>query len=132
MVTMSPLAVIGVQNAPRALNVSPDGRQLFFTIAGSDAIQVLDTATDQLRDAIPVGASPHQPLFSADGSVAVVESQGPGELDLVNPMTDSVSGVVKVGTAPHWAAMSSDGSERTSRMRCPTIFRSLTSPLQRW
>jgi YVTN family beta-propeller protein len=109
MATMSSVGVIGVQNAPRALNVSPDGRQLFFTIAGSDTIQVLDTARNQLRDAIPVGASPHQPIFSADGNLALVESQGPGELDLVNPMTDSVSGVVKVGTAPHWAAISGDG-----------------------
>src|SRR5215212_2527495 len=109
MVSMSPLAAIAVQNAPRALNVSPDGRQLFFTFAGSDAIQVLDTATNQLRDAIPVGASPHQPIFSADGNLALVESQGPGEIDVINPKTDSVSGVVKVGIAPHWAAISADG-----------------------
>jgi YVTN family beta-propeller protein len=109
LATISPIATIALDKAPRALNVSPDGRQLYFTLAGADAIQVLDTATNQMLAPIAVGASPHQPFFIPDGTLAAVESQGPGELDIVNPSTSSVAGMVKVGTAPHWAAVSADG-----------------------
>ena len=109
LATISPIATIALDKAPRALNVSPDGRQVYFTLAGADAIQVLDTATNQMLAPIAVGASPHQPFFTPDGTLAAVESQGPGELDIVNPSTSSVAGVVKVGTAPHWASLSADG-----------------------
>ncbi len=55
---------MALDNTPRALNVSPDGQELFFTVAGVDAVQVLDLATNQIVDQIPVGASPHLPSFT--------------------------------------------------------------------
>ena len=35
---------------------------------------------------IPVGASPHHPLFTPDGKSALVVSQGPGELAILDPV----------------------------------------------
>jgi YVTN family beta-propeller protein len=67
-----------VDRTPRALNVSPDGQEVFFTEAGVDAVQVLDISTNQIVDQIPVGASPHLPSFTPDGNLGLVVAQGPG------------------------------------------------------
>ena len=39
------IGTVPLEQSPRALNVSPDGKRLYFTLAGVDAVQVLDTAS---------------------------------------------------------------------------------------
>jgi YVTN family beta-propeller protein len=97
-----------LDKTPRALNVSPDGADIVYTLAGVDALQVMDLGALQLDTEIPTGASPHHPLFTPDGKLGLVVSQGPGTLDLFDPATFTSSGTVKVGTMPHWIAASSD------------------------
>src|SRR5512132_3566484 len=53
------VARVPLDNTPRGLELSPAGRRVLFTLAGVNAIQVLDTATSQIVAQIPVGASPH-------------------------------------------------------------------------
>ncbi len=96
---------------PRALSVSPDGSRVFFTLGGSDDVQVLDAAKIAVVAQIPVGVSPHFPLFTADGSEALVVCQGPGELDILDPSRDTVEARVAVGAQPHWIAVTPDGRE---------------------
>ncbi len=103
---------IPLDKTPRALNFSPDGKQLYFTLAGVDAVQVLDPATNQVVTQIPVGASPHHPLFTHDGKYGLVVSQGPGELAILNPASNSVVKTVKVGKQPHWIGI--DAKEDTA------------------
>ena len=102
-------ARLPLDRTPRALDVSPDGQWLYFTVAGDDAVQVLDTATNRVVGRIPVGASPHHAPFTPDGRWSLVPSQGPGELGLVDVATRTVSATVTVGKAPHWVTASSDG-----------------------
>ena len=102
------VANMPLDHTPRALNVSPDGQELFFTEAGVDAVQVLDFATTRLSAQIPTGASPHLPSFTPDGNLGLVVAQGPGELDLVDAEAYTTLGAVKVGTMPHWTATSAD------------------------
>jgi len=101
---------VPLDKAPRALNFSPDGKRLYFTQAGVDAVQVLDPATDTIVGQIPVGASPHHPLFTPDGKAALVVSQGPGQLSILDPVTSQVAKVVTVGKMPHWIAINSQGT----------------------
>lgn len=101
---------VPLDKTPRALGFSPDGSTLYFTLAGSDAVQVLDPRVNQLVAQIPVGASPHHPLFTANGEYALVVSQGPGQLAVINPARRRVVGTVSVGKFPHWIAASSDSS----------------------
>jgi YVTN family beta-propeller protein len=99
---------IPLDHTPRALNVSPDGKEVFFTEAGVDALLVLDRASNQIVGQIPTGASPHHPLFTTGGKLGMVVAQGPGELDLFDPQTYANTGTVKVGDMPHWIAATSD------------------------
>jgi YVTN family beta-propeller protein len=107
---LSPAGAIALPKVPRALNFSPDGKLLYFTEAGVDAVQVLDPATNKISNQVAVGASPHHPLFTPDGMLALVVSQGPGTLSLIDPMTNAVSKVVKVGSMPHWIAVNAQGT----------------------
>ncbi len=100
---------VPLDKTPRALNFSPDGKELYFTEAGVNAVQVLDTASNGIKTQIPVGASPHHPLFTPDGKEAMVVAQGPGELDLIDPATNAEILPLKVGQMPHWIAVTSDG-----------------------
>ena len=102
-------ARIPLDRTPRALDVSPDGAWLYFTVAGDDAVQVLETTTNRVVGRIPVGASPHHAPFTPDGRWALVPSQGPGELGLVDVASRTVSATLAVGKTPHWVTASSDG-----------------------
>src|SRR5213594_3060923 len=59
LATWKEVARVPLDKTPRGLELSPDGRHVFFTLAGVNAIQVLDTTTNRLLTQIPVGASPH-------------------------------------------------------------------------
>lgn len=109
LVSRTQIGKIPLDKTPRALDLSPDGKQLYFTVAGANAVQVLDTASNRVVGQIPVGASPHYPLFTPNGQSGLVVSQGPGELEILDPKTSTVSGTVRVGKSPHWIAVSSDG-----------------------
>jgi YVTN family beta-propeller protein len=100
---------VPLDKTPRGVELSPDGRRLFFTLAGVDAIQVLDTATSQIVAQIPVGASPHYAPFTRDGRWALAVVQGPGELGILDTASNTLAGTVAVGKAPHWSTSSSDG-----------------------
>jgi YVTN family beta-propeller protein len=107
--TLAETARVPLDRTPRALDLSPDGRRLYFTVAGVAAVQVLDTATNQVAGQIPVGASPHQAPLTSDGRWALVPSQGPGELGIIDTARGVVTGTVAVGKNPHWVAATSDG-----------------------
>jgi YVTN family beta-propeller protein len=100
---------VPLDKTPRALDWSPDGTRVYFTVAGAAALQVLDPTTNQVVAQIPVGASPHFAPFTADGRMALAVAQGPGELQLVDPARNTVTSVVAVGKTPHWVASTSDG-----------------------
>ncbi len=103
-------ANVPLDKTPRALNFSPDGKLLYFTLAGVDAVQALDPATNQVVTQIPVGVSPHHPLFTPDGETALVVSQGPGSLSVIDTKTETVKDVLTVGKMPHWIAVNSQGT----------------------
>jgi YVTN family beta-propeller protein len=109
LVRWAEAARIPLDRTPRALDVSPDGAWLYFTVAGDDAVQVLETTTNQVVGRIPVGASPHHAPFTPGGRWALVPSQGPGELGLVDVASRTVSATLAVGKTPHWVTASSDG-----------------------
>src|SRR5437870_8237151 len=103
------VARVPLDKTPRGLELSPDGRQVFFTLAGVNAIQVLDTATSEIVTQIPVGTSPHYTPFTPDGRWALAVIQGPGELGILDTTSNTLAGTVAVGKAPHWSTSSSDG-----------------------
>ena len=109
LTTRRQVGSVALDKAPRALTFSPDGKALYFTLAGSESVQVLDPADNHIVTQIPVGASPHHPFFTPTGEYALVAVQGPGEVAVIDPHSRKVIGTVAVGKVPHWITTTSDG-----------------------
>ena len=95
---------------PRDLEFGFDGKALYFTQAGVDAIQVLDPTTDRVVARIATGPSPHiAGLFrGAPAGTAVV--QGAGQVLLFDPVGNRATRTIAVGSQPHWIAPSAQGA----------------------
>jgi YVTN family beta-propeller protein len=102
------VGTIPLDQTPRALDWSPDGARVYFTLAGVSALQVFDPMARRIVAQIPVGDSPHFAPFTQDGRMALVVAQGPAALQLVDPGTGTLTGEIGVEMAPHWVAVSSD------------------------
>jgi YVTN family beta-propeller protein len=100
---------VPLDKPPRDLEFSHDGKSLYFTLAGVNAIQVLDPASDKVVAEIPTGASPHIAGYYRGTSVGVAVVQGPGELLLFSPATNTAVRSVTVGKQPHWVSTTGDG-----------------------
>jgi len=98
-----------LEKTPRDLEFGYDGKALYFTMAGINAVQVLDPASDKIVAQIPTGASPHIANLFRGAPAGTVVVQGPGELTLFNPVTNAVIRSIAVGKQPHWVAASGDG-----------------------
>jgi YVTN family beta-propeller protein len=94
----------------RTLNFSPDGKTLYFTQVGVNAVQVLDTASNKITAQIPTGAAPHHVMFTPAGNSLLVVSQMANELALIDPKTNAITVKIPVGQKPHWIATTSDGA----------------------
>lgn len=103
-------ATVPLQQAPRGLFVSPDGKSLYFTTANSADVYILDRATNKTTGQITVGPIPHQMAFTPDHKEALVVVQGTGQLAIVDLATRRVVKDVAVGKYPHWVGLTSDGS----------------------
>jgi YVTN family beta-propeller protein len=92
---------------PAGMALSADGSKLYVALTGSDTLGVIDTATDQLVQQIPVGNAPRQVAISADGSTAYVSNEGgrpatggdyTNQSDGTNIVSDPVTGAATTGT----------------------------------
>jgi YVTN family beta-propeller protein len=101
------LREITLDKPPRDPEFSHDGKYLYVTAAGVNALRVIDAATDQVIAEIPTGASPHIGKWFAGAAVGTIVVQGPGELLTFDPARQSAGRAIAVGKQPHW--MASDG-----------------------
>ena len=98
---------IELDKPPRDPEFSHDGKYLYVTVAGVNALRVIDPASDKQVAEIATGASPHIGKWFAGASVGTIVVQGPGELQLFDPVKQAALRSVAVGKQPHW--MASDG-----------------------
>lgn len=100
---------IALDKPPRDLEFGHDGKALYFTKAGVNAVEVLDPASDKIVAEIPTGASPHYANLFRNTTLGTVVVQGPGELLLFDPATNKPVRSIAVGKQPHWIAVLGDG-----------------------
>jgi len=101
------LRTIALDKPPRDPEFSHDGRFLYVTAAGINALRVLDAVNDQPLGEIATGASPHLGKWFAGASVGTIVVQGSGELLTFDPAKQTALRAFPVGKQPHW--MTSDG-----------------------
>jgi YVTN family beta-propeller protein len=109
LATRAAVREIALDKPPRDPEFSYDGKALYFTLAGVNAVQVLDPQSDRIVAAVPTGASPHIAGYFRGAPAAMAVVQGPGELLLFDPATNVPLRAIAVGKQPHWVAASADG-----------------------
>ncbi len=100
---------IPLDKTPRDLEYGYDGKAIFFTEAGINAIEILNPASNKIVKEIPTGVSPHYVNHLRNTMFGMAIVQGPGELFLFDAMTNKYVRSIKVGEQPHWLAVSGDG-----------------------
>ncbi|MES1164099.1 MAG: plastocyanin/azurin family copper-binding protein, partial [Rhizobacter sp.] len=110
LATRSVSASVALEKPPRDLEFGPDGRALYFTLAGVPAVQVLDPATNTVVAQIATGVSPHIANVFGPARTGVIVVQGPGELQLFDTATNAPTRRIAVGKQPHWVDASADGA----------------------
>jgi YVTN family beta-propeller protein len=100
---------VALDKPPRDLEFGYNGKALYFTLAGLNAIPVLDPKTDKIVAEIPTGVSPHYANLFRGTKTGLAVVQGPGELLMFDPATNKPGQSIAVGKQPHWMTVSSDG-----------------------
>jgi YVTN family beta-propeller protein len=101
---------------PGPSTTSPNGRDLYvpnhntvLTGAGHNVIDVIDTATRELVDDIPVPANPHWIVFGTNGRFYSTDHMS-ATVTVLNAQNNTIITEIPVGETPHSAALSPDGS----------------------
>lgn len=94
---------------PRDVEFAGDGRALYVTLAGVNAVQVLSPGSEKIEATIPTGVSPHVAKDPAGSPFGMVVVQGDDALLLFDPSGNRPVRSIGVGKQPHWVASSSDG-----------------------
>ena len=95
---------------PTFVSVAPDDRRLYVACNHGNTLQVLDAASLELVQEIPVGAGAYNVEPSADGRWVIVTNKKAQSVSLVDAQT--LTEVAKIPTTkslPHGVAYSPDG-----------------------
>lgn len=82
------------------LGFSPDHRTLAVISTGSNAVTLIDTATNAIKGTIYVGRSPHEGFFTPNGQELWVAVRGEDYISVINPKTLKEIRQVKVANGP--------------------------------
>lgn len=98
---------VGIQ--PEAIDISPDGKEVWVGQNGDGKISIIDPATDQVKETITVGKVPIRVKFTPDGKYVLVSDASSGELVVVDAATRKEVKRAAVGGVPVGILVQPDG-----------------------
>lgn len=104
------VAQIEVGKGPEAIDVSPDGREVWVGQNGDGSISIIDTATNKVKETIKVGEVPIRVKFTPDGKRVLVSDPKAGELVVLDAATRKELKRMKVAGTPVGILVTPDGS----------------------
>ncbi|TXH38871.1 MAG: YncE family protein [Rhodospirillaceae bacterium] len=106
-----PLASIKVGEHPAHVVVDQGGSRAFVTLAGQNAVAVVDLAARKVVKTIQTGAYPHGLRLSPDGSVAYVANVEDGSVSILDTTKLTETSRIPVGRAPVQVGFTPDGRQ---------------------
>ena len=103
-------ATIPVGANPDAVAVSPDGQHLYVANAASDAVAVINTATEHVTTSVSVAGGPSGIAVSPNGQHLYVARPGSDAASVIDTATNHVTATIPVGDHPYYLAVSPDGT----------------------
>src|SRR6185503_7370429 len=105
----SKVTQIAVGKQPEAIDLSPDGKEVWAGLNAEDAIAVVDTATNTFKEKIKVGGRPYRVKFTPDGKLVVNTMAATKELLVIDAATRKEVKRIKLESAPLGIVFSADG-----------------------
>ena len=103
------IAQIQVGKQPEAIDISPDGAEVWVGQNGDGAISIIDAATNKIKETFTVGKVPIRLKFTTDGKRVLVSDAEAGEFLVVDAKTRKVEKRVNVGGVPVGIQITPDG-----------------------
>ena len=100
---------IAVGKQPEAIDLSPDGKEVWAGLNAEDAIAVVDTATNTFKEKIKVGGRPYRVKFTPDGKLVVNTMAATKELLVIDAATRKEVKRIKLESSPLGIVFSADG-----------------------
>jgi YVTN family beta-propeller protein len=105
------VATIPVGKGPEALDLSPDGKELWTAHSRDGGASVIDIATKKVVATLALGTKRSNRLkFTPDGKRVLITDLDAGELLVLDAVTRKETQRVKLGKSPEGILMAKDGS----------------------
>src|SRR6266567_487303 len=91
------------------LGYSPDSKTLAVVSIASNAVTVIDTATNRVKGTVYVGRSPHEAFFTADGKELWVAVRGEDYISVIDPNRMKESRRIALANGPGMTVFGTDG-----------------------
>src|ERR1700757_4452632 len=91
------------------LGYSPDSKTLAVVSVGSNAVTLIDTATNRVKATVYVGRSPHEAFFTPDGSELWVTVRGEDYVSVIDPIQMKEIRRIEMANGPGMTVFGPDG-----------------------
>jgi YVTN family beta-propeller protein len=105
----SKVTQIPIGKQPEAIDLSPDGKEIWAGLNAEGAIDVVDTATNTFKEKIKIGGRPYRVKFTPDGKFVVNTMAETKELLIIDAATRKEVKRIKLESAPLGIIFSADG-----------------------
>jgi YVTN family beta-propeller protein len=91
------------------LGYSPDSRTLAVVSIASNAVTLIDTATNKVKGTVYVGRSPHEAFFTTDGQELWVTVRGENYISVIDPNQMKEIRRIELANGPGMTMFGTDG-----------------------
>lgn len=105
----SKITQIAVGKQPEAIDLSPDGKEVWVGLNAENAIDIIDTAANKTVEKIKLGERPYRIKFTPDGKTVVATIPNTKELVLLDAATRKETKRIKLESFPLGIVFSKDG-----------------------
>ena len=100
---------VAVGKQPEAIDLSPDGREVWTGLNAEGAIDIVDTATNKFKEKVNIGGRPYRVKFTPDGKYVVNTMVETKELLVIDAATRKETKRIKLESIPLGVVFSADG-----------------------
>lgn len=105
----SQITNIAVGKQPEAIDLSPDGREVWVGLNQEGAIDVIDTATKKVSEKIKLGERPYRVKFTPDGKTVYATMPNTKEIIIIDVATRKETKRMKLESIPLGIVFSKGG-----------------------
>lgn len=105
----SKITQIAVGKQPEAIDLSPDGKEVWVGLNAENAIDIIDTTTNKTVEKIKLGERPYRIKFTPDGKTVVATMPNTKELIVLDAAMRKETKRIKLESFPLGIVFSKDG-----------------------